>query len=160
MSLLDPPFFRGVAREGALTREAAESPPPQAQTTDAHEAAHRTRGAARAAVDARGGPERQARTDSVSTTKFAKLGRERKILIDYLRNNRTNTSIAAFSPRARAGATVSMLVDWDELGKTPERWTLLSVPRRLERLRADPSAGYWKIRQKISSAAFQAINRL
>ena len=30
-----------------------------------------------------------------------------------------------------------MLVDWDELGKTPERWTLLSVPRRLERLRAE-----------------------
>ena len=34
---------------------------------------------------------------------FAKAGRERKILIDYLRNNRTNTSICAFSPRARPG---------------------------------------------------------
>ena len=33
------------------------------------------------------------------TTAFAKLGRERKILIDYLRNNRTNTSVCAFSPR-------------------------------------------------------------
>src|SRR5205814_1276491 len=41
------------------------------------------------------------------TTTYSKSGRERKILIDYLRNNRTNTSIAAFSPRARAGAPVS-----------------------------------------------------
>jgi DNA ligase D-like protein (predicted polymerase) len=37
------------------------------------------------------------------TTAFAKRGREAKILIDYLRNNRTNTSIAAYSTRARPG---------------------------------------------------------
>jgi bifunctional non-homologous end joining protein LigD len=42
------------------------------------------------------------------TTRFAKAGRERQILIDYLRNNRTNTSAYAFSPRARPGAHVSM----------------------------------------------------
>jgi hypothetical protein len=37
------------------------------------------------------------------TTEFAKAGRGNKILIDYLRNNRTNTSIAAYSTRARMG---------------------------------------------------------
>ena len=45
------------------------------------------------------------RTDpQLYTTTFAKVGRERKILIDYLRNNRTNTSICAYSPRARTGS--------------------------------------------------------
>ena len=41
------------------------------------------------------------------TTEFRKAGRERLILVDYLRNNRTNTSIAAFSTRARAMALPS-----------------------------------------------------
>ena len=94
------------------------------------------------------------------TTKFAKLGRERKILIDYLRNNRTNTSIAAFSPRARPGAPVSMPVDWDDLGSSPERWTLITVPKRLKRLRADPWAAYWTAAQKIPDASFRAIRVL
>jgi bifunctional non-homologous end joining protein LigD len=93
------------------------------------------------------------------TTKFAKAGRERKILIDYLRNNRTNTSVCAFSPRARAGATVSMPVDWSDLNDTPERWTMLTVPRRLARLRKDPWKQYWATAQEISAASLAAVVR-
>jgi bifunctional non-homologous end joining protein LigD len=94
------------------------------------------------------------------TTAFSKRGRERKILIDYLRNNRTNTSICAYSPRARPGARVSMPLDWNDLSKGPERFTLLSVTPRLSRLRADPWAGYWKASQRITDASVQALRRL
>jgi bifunctional non-homologous end joining protein LigD len=100
------------------------------------------------------------RTDALYTTSFAKVGRERKILIDYLRNNRTNTAVAAFSPRARAGATVSMPLDWTELSRGPERWTMLTVPKRLERLEADPWADYWTSKQKLTKTAMKALRQL
>jgi bifunctional non-homologous end joining protein LigD len=99
-----------------------------------------------------------ARTDpTLYTTSFPKRGRERKILIDYLRNNRTNTSVCAFSPRARPGAIVSMPLDWKDLRLGPERWTLLSVPARLRRRRHDPWADYWTTSQRISAAALKAV---
>lgn len=102
-----------------------------------------------------------ARTDEARyTTAFSKRGREEKILIDYLRNNRTNTSICAYSSRARAGAHVSMPLDWAELADGPERWTLLTVPRRLERARRDPWETYWTSSQRISKASRQALQRV
>ncbi len=94
------------------------------------------------------------------TTKFAKAGRERKILIDYLRNNRTNTSVCAFSPRARPAATVSMPLTWNDLRDSPERWTVITVPRRLARLRQDPWKQYWTSAQDISDASFVAVTRV
>ena len=94
------------------------------------------------------------------TTTFAKLGRERKILIDYLRNNRTNTSICAYSPRARPGAMVSMPLEWSDLSTSPDRWTLTTAPRRLTRLRADPWAEYWTANQEIADASFAAVRAL
>src|SRR5262245_8892570 len=93
------------------------------------------------------------------TTKFAKAGRERKILIDYLRNNRTNTSVCAFSPRARPDAAVSMPLEWSELRDPPGRWTLATVPRRLARLTRDPWKRYWTSAQEISDVSFAAVTR-
>jgi bifunctional non-homologous end joining protein LigD len=93
------------------------------------------------------------------TTTFAKAGRERKILIDYLRNNRTNTSVCAFSPRARPGAPVSMPLGWSELREPPARWTMVTVPRRVAHLRRDPWTQYWKSAQDITDASFAAVTR-
>ena len=101
-----------------------------------------------------------ARTDpALYTIAFAKQGREAKILIDYLRNNRTNTSVCAYSARAREGGTVSMPLDWAQLKTTlkPERFTVTTVGRRP---RVDPWRDYWTCRQKISKTAFDAITRL
>jgi bifunctional non-homologous end joining protein LigD len=106
---------------------------------------------------ARGVGEAIARTNPLYTTTFAKAGRERKILIDYLRNNRTNTSIAAFSSRARPGALVSMPLEWSELRGGPERWTVLTVPERLKRLKTDPWDGYWRSRQVLSNPSIKAL---
>jgi bifunctional non-homologous end joining protein LigD len=93
------------------------------------------------------------------TTTFAKQGRESKILIDYLRNNRTNTSVCAYSARAREGAAVSMPITWEQLTARlkPERFTVEAVPGVGG---ADPWRGYWPARQKISKKAFDAITRL
>jgi bifunctional non-homologous end joining protein LigD len=100
------------------------------------------------------------RTDpALYTTTFAKRGREAKILIDYLRNNRTNTSICAFSPRARPGAPVSVPVGWRELRATPDTSTVETVLRRLRR-RADPWKDYWLAKQPISASSFEALRRL
>ena len=93
------------------------------------------------------------------TTAFAKAGREHKVLIDYLRNNRTNTSVCAFSPRARPRATVSMPLGWSELREPPDRWTILTAPRRLARIREDPWADYWESAEIISAASFAAVAR-
>jgi len=95
------------------------------------------------------------------TTAFAKAGRSRKILIDYLRNNRTNTSIAAYSTRAREGAPVSLPITWEELRVSldPRSFTILTAPRRLAKLKADPWGGYWTCRQKLTAQLLRVVSR-
>jgi len=93
------------------------------------------------------------------TTRFAKAGRERKILIDYLRNNRTNTSVAAYSMRAKPDAPVSMPLTWATLSErvTPDAFTVATVPGRLARSRRDPWADYWACRQRLTKSTAKAF---
>jgi bifunctional non-homologous end joining protein LigD len=96
------------------------------------------------------------------TDKVARAGREARIYIDYLRNNRTNTSVAALSPRARPGAPVSMPLRWEELSSRARSlpYSVTSGPRHLARLRADPWAGYHRSRQRLGRAQIEAAAKL
>jgi bifunctional non-homologous end joining protein LigD len=84
-------------------------------------------------------------------SKMTKSIRGGKIFLDYLRNGRGATAIVAYSTRARSGATVSVPVDWDELGPklTPDKFTVLNIGKRLASLKKDPWADIGKVKQKL-----------
>jgi len=112
---------------------------------------------------ARAAAEALTRHDPVLfTTTFAKRGREKQILIDYMRNNRTNTSVAAFSTRARPGAPVSMPLSWTELTPRldPAAFTVKTAPTRVGRQRKDPWALSFTLRQRLSKKAVAALDAL
>ncbi|OJA51396.1 DNA ligase [Burkholderia ubonensis] len=85
----------------------------------------------------------------------AKMGprnRRRRIFIDYLRNGRGASTIAAYSARARPGMAVSVPIGWDEVPATTgaAQWTIDTLHARLERLARDPWEGYRDVRQRVT----------
>jgi bifunctional non-homologous end joining protein LigD len=89
-----------------------------------------------------------------------KARRRGKILIDYLRNNRGNTSVAAYSTRARPGAPVSTPITWEELarGVKPDQFHVGNIRERLQSLKADPWKRYWTVRQRITAAIRRSLD--
>jgi bifunctional non-homologous end joining protein LigD len=76
-----------------------------------------------------------------------------KIFVDYLRNGRGATTVAAFSARARAGLGVSIPCAWDELPTLTagDQWNIANAHERLDS-GEDPWADYAKTKQTLSGA--------
>jgi len=81
-----------------------------------------------------------------------------KIFIDYLRNARGASTVAAYSVRARPGLPVSVPVSRDELNglRGAQQWTVANLQQRLDALKADPWDGYAH-RQKITAKMWDKL---
>ncbi len=84
---------------------------------------------------------------------MSKEKRKGKIFIDYLRNNRDATAVAAYSTRARKGAPVSTPVTWDELTPdlAPNKYNVGNLRARLSSLKQDPWKEFFTTRQSITA---------
>ena len=97
-----------------------------------------------AAAMARDQPDRYVAT----MTKQARRGR---IFVDYFRNGRGATAVAAYSTRQLPEATVSTPLDWDELseGIRADHFRIANLAQRLRFLRHDPWRRLLELRQRL-----------
>ncbi len=85
---------------------------------------------------AHGFAEHEAETEPERyTASIRKAKRKGRIFIDWLRNQKSATSVEPYSLRARPGAPVAAPLDWHELKriKSPARWTIKDAARLVAR---------------------------
>jgi bifunctional non-homologous end joining protein LigD len=87
---------------------------------------------------------------------MAKKERGGRIFLDYLRNDRMATAVAPLSPRARAGAPVSMPLTWPQVkkGLDAARYTVRSAPALLATSKA------WQDYGRCEKPLGEALKRL
>jgi bifunctional non-homologous end joining protein LigD len=83
--------------------------------------------------------------------KMTKSLRPGKLFIDYFRNSLEQTSVAAYSTRARPGAPVSVPLTWEELGRSKggAQYTVLNLGKRLLGLKQDPWQEMEPLKQRL-----------
>jgi bifunctional non-homologous end joining protein LigD len=87
---------------------------------------------------------------SLFLTRMTKAARKGKIYLDYLRNDRGATAVAPYSPRARAGMPVAMVLNWAELrSKERPRFLISDFSKWKKRLNDDPWRGMIELNQQI-----------
>lgn len=81
-----------------------------------------------------------------------------KIFIDYLRNGRGASTVAAYSVRARPGLPISVPIARDELDglRSAQQWTVANLRQRLDGLRQDPWTGYAN-RQRLTRTMWDRL---
>jgi bifunctional non-homologous end joining protein LigD len=66
------------------------------------------------------------------TLKWPVVERRGKVFVDYNQNARGKTLASVYSPRPTAAASVSLPLEWEELGKVyPTDFNILNVSERL-----------------------------
>jgi bifunctional non-homologous end joining protein LigD len=87
---------------------------------------------------------------------MSKSQRTGRIFLDYLRNDRTSTAVAVLSPRARAGAAVSMPLAWGEVkkGLAPQEFTVRNAASLLAKTKP------WKNYDESAGSLAEAIKKI
>ncbi|WP_431081604.1 DNA ligase D [Pseudomonas thivervalensis] len=82
-----------------------------------------------------------------------------KIFVDYLRNARGASTVAAYSVRARPGLPVSVPIARDELQslRNAQQWDIYTALERARGLGADPWEGY-NHRQRITARMWEQLD--
>lgn len=93
------------------------------------------------------------------TANMNKQKRVGKVFVDYHRNGRGATAIGSYCTRARPGAPVATPLRWEELGKVPaaNHFTVNNLPQRLARLRSDPWAEFFEVRQGLTQPLLRKV---
>jgi bifunctional non-homologous end joining protein LigD len=80
------------------------------------------------------------RLPDIATTARSIPARQGRVYVDALQNGRGKLLAAPFTARPRPGATVSMPLDWSEVGPRldPGRFTIRTAPARMQRRGEDP----------------------
>ncbi len=102
--------------------------------------------------------EMEAEDPALYLTKMTKAARTNKIYLDYLRNDRGSTSIAAFSPRARSGAPVAMTLEWKELRSASRpQFHVMDFAKWSARLKRDPWKAMSGLEQRLTAETLAAV---
>ncbi|HEU5219353.1 MAG TPA: DNA ligase D, partial [Gemmatimonadales bacterium] len=83
--------------------------------------------------------------------KASKAARTGKIFVDWLRNTRGATSVAAWSTRARPGAAISVPISWEDLDRVTggDQYHVGNVAALLGKRKKDPWSGIAAAKQRL-----------
>jgi bifunctional non-homologous end joining protein LigD len=93
------------------------------------------------------------------TANLSKKKRTGKIFIDYLRNAREATAVAAYSTRARPNAPVATPIRWNELTSElrSDTFNVANIGERLQGLTADPWQEFFTLKQRLTKKMVNAF---